>query len=111
MALSSAVLALGLVLMLLAPPVGAPATLQGAIATGFGSPTLSLSALAEGIAHGTAVSVLQLGMLMLIATPISRVAASVILFLRERDTLYVGVTLLVLGMLLFALLVVGPLEA
>jgi uncharacterized membrane protein len=50
-------------------------------------------------------------MLILIATPVTRVAASVVLFLRERDFLYVGVTLLVLGMLLFALFVLGPFEA
>jgi uncharacterized membrane protein len=110
-ALSSAVVALGLVLVLLAPPGGAPTTLQGAIAAGFGEPALSLSALVAGMAHGTAVSVLQLGMLILIATPVTRVAASVVLFLRERDSLYAEVTLLVLGLLLFALFVLGPLEA
>jgi uncharacterized membrane protein len=102
---------MGLALMLLAPPAGAPATLQGAISAGFGAPTLDLSSLGAGVSHGAAASVLQLGMLILIATPITRVAASVLLFLRERDALYVGVTLLVLGMLLFALFVVGPLEA
>lgn len=110
-ALSSAVVVLGLALVLLAPPAGAPTTLQGAIAAGFGGPSLTLSALVSGVAHGTAVGVLQLGMLILVATPVTRVAASVVLFLRERDFLYVGVTLLVLGMLLFALFVLGPFEA
>jgi uncharacterized membrane protein len=100
-----------LALMLLAPPPGAPATLQATLAANFGRPTLSPSALLAGIGHGGALSVLQLGMLILIATPLTRVAASVLLFLRERDMLYVGVTLLVLGMLLFALFVVGPLES
>lgn len=109
--LSSAVVAAGLALMVLAPPPGAPGTLQGTIAENFGGPTLSLSALGAGIAHGTAVSVLQLGMLILIATPITRVVASVMLFLREKDIQYVGITLLVLSMLLFALFVIGPLEA
>ncbi|HVB95445.1 MAG TPA: DUF1634 domain-containing protein [Nitrososphaerales archaeon] len=110
-AMSSAVVAAGLVLMLLVPSPGTPGTLQGTIAANFGGPTLSLSALMAGVARGNAVSVLQAGILLLIATPITRVAASVLLFLRERDMLYVGVTLLVLGMLLFALFVVGPLEA
>jgi uncharacterized membrane protein len=109
--LSSAVVAAGLVLMLLAPPPGSPATLQAALAANFGRPTLSPSALLAGLARGSAVGVLQLGMLILIATPITRVAASVLLFLRERDMLYVGITLLVLGMLLVALFVVGPLLA
>lgn len=108
--LSSVVVAAGLALMLLAPPSGTPGTLQGTITANFGRPTLSPSALIAGVAHGSAVGVLQLGLLILVATPITRVAASVLLFLRERDMLYVGVTLLVLAMLLFALFVVGPLE-
>jgi uncharacterized membrane protein len=109
--LSSAVVAAGLALMLLAPPPGTPATLQGTLAANFGRPTLNPSVLLSGIGHGDPVSVLQLGMLILIATPIARVAASVLLFLRERDMLYVGITLLVLGMLLLGVFVVGPLEA
>ncbi len=109
--LSTVMVAVGLVMMLVAPPAGAPGTLQGTIAANFGRPTLNPSALLEGIADGNGVSVLELGALILIATPITRVAASVLLFLRESDMLYVGVTLLVLGMLLFAIFVVGPLEA
>ena len=109
--LSSVVVASGLVLVLFAPPAGTPGTLQGAIAANFGRPTLSPSALAAEIAHGSALGVLQLGLLILVATPITRVAASVLLFLREKDTLYFGVTALVLVMLLLALFVVGPLEA
>jgi uncharacterized membrane protein len=109
--LSSVVVAVGLALMLLAPPPGAPGTLQGALAANFGRPTLSPTALLAGVERGSAVGVMQLGLLLLIATPVTRVAASVLLFLRERDMLYVGVTLLVLLMLLFALFVVGPFEA
>lgn len=109
--LSSAFVAAGLVLVLLAPPPGIPGTLQGLITANFGRPTLSPSALIAGVGRGSDVGVLQFGLLVLVATPITRVAASVLLFLRERDMLYVGVTLLVLGMLLFALFVVGPLES
>lgn len=109
--LSSAVVAAGLVLMLLAPPPGTPGTLEGTLAASFGGPTLSPSALLAGIARGSAVSILQLGTLILLATPIARVAASVLLFLRERDMLYVGITSLVLVMLLLAIFVVGPIEA
>ena len=109
--LSSAVIAIGLVLTLVAPPPGMPETLQGTITANFGGPTMSHTALLTGIAQGSAVSVLQLGTLILLATPIVRVAASALLFFREKDMLYVGVTLLVLGMLLFAIFVIGPLEA
>ncbi|MGC2330617.1 MAG: DUF1634 domain-containing protein [Candidatus Acidiferrales bacterium] len=46
---------------------------------------------------------IQLGLLLLIATPVARVAFSVIAFAAERDWLYVVVTLIVLGVLLYSL--------
>lgn len=46
---------------------------------------------------------IQLGLLILIATPVARVAFSVIGFAGERDWLYVGVTLTVLTLLLYGL--------
>jgi uncharacterized membrane protein len=46
---------------------------------------------------------IQLGLLILIATPIARVAFSVIGFSLERDWLYVGVTLIVLALLVYSL--------
>jgi uncharacterized membrane protein len=47
--------------------------------------------------------VIQLGLLLLIATPVARVAFSVWAFARERDWVYVCVTLVVLGLLLASL--------
>jgi uncharacterized membrane protein len=48
--------------------------------------------------------IIQLGLLLLIATPIARVVLSVIGFLKERDGGYVLVTLIVLFLLLYSLL-------
>src|ERR1700726_4769217 len=47
---------------------------------------------------------IQLGLLVLIATPVARVAFSFFAFLYERDWTYVFVTLLVLGLLVYSLL-------
>ncbi len=47
---------------------------------------------------------LQVGLLLLIATPVARVAFSVVAFALQRDRLYVMVTLIVLGILLFSLI-------
>ena len=47
---------------------------------------------------------IQLGLLILIATPIARVAFSFFAFLYQRDWTYVVVTLMVLGLLLYSLL-------
>ncbi len=46
---------------------------------------------------------IQLGLLLLIATPIARVAFSLLAFLYERDWTYMLVTLIVLGLLFYSL--------
>jgi uncharacterized membrane protein len=46
---------------------------------------------------------IQLGLLLLIATPVARVAFSVVAFEIERDRLYVVVTLIVLAVLSYSL--------
>ena len=46
---------------------------------------------------------IQLGLVMLIATPVARVAFSVVAFLLQRDRAYVVITLIVLAVLLFSL--------
>jgi len=51
--------------------------------------------------HGRGI--IQLGLLLLIATPVFRVAFSVLGFAFERDRLYVAITLIVLAILLYSL--------
>lgn len=51
--------------------------------------------------HGSGL--IQLGLLLLIATPVARVVFSVGAFLYERDWTYVLVSLLVLGLLFYSL--------
>jgi len=51
--------------------------------------------------HGR--NIIQLGLLLLIATPVARVAFTVVAFVLERDRMYVIVTLIVLLVLLFSL--------
>jgi uncharacterized membrane protein len=46
---------------------------------------------------------IQLGLLLLIATPVARVAFSVIGFALEKDWMYVGITLIVLALLVYSL--------
>ncbi len=64
-----------------------------------------------GIVHGAlqlqARAVIQLGLLLLIATPVLRVMASILGFAAERDRMYVVFTLLVLGILLYSLFGAG----
>ena len=46
---------------------------------------------------------IQLGLLLLIATPVARVAFSVIGFALQKDWMYVVITLIVLALLLYSL--------
>jgi uncharacterized membrane protein len=50
---------------------------------------------------------IQFGLLILIATPIARVAFSALAFLYQRDWTYVVVTLIVLGLLVYSLFAGG----
>jgi len=61
----------------------------------------------RGVVHLQGVAIIQLGLLLLIATPVARVAFSVAAFALERDRTYVFLTLAVLGILLFSLFVVS----
>jgi len=45
---------------------------------------------------------ITLGLLLLIATPVMRVALSIIIFLIERDLLYIGITTIVFVILLIS---------
>jgi len=49
---------------------------------------------------------IQLGLVVLVATPVARVVFSVFAFLAQKDWTYVAVTLLVLAILLFCLFAV-----
>jgi uncharacterized membrane protein len=55
------------------------------------------------ILHGDSAALIQLGVLLLIATPVARVIFAVVAFLTERDWLYVAISLIVLGVLVFSL--------
>lgn len=59
----------------------------------------------EGIGAGRARSLIQAGLLVLIATPIARVLFSLVAFALQRDWMYVGITAIVTAILLFSLLV------
>jgi len=109
--LSSTLVVLGTLLLLAESPPGLPTNVQQLVSTNFGRPTLSVGTLFGNLSVGNPVFVIQLGLLVLLATPIVRVAASSVTFAAERDRLYVVITLTVLAILMFSLFVVGPLVA
>ncbi len=57
----------------------------------------------QAAATGRGRGLIQLGLLLLIATPVARVVFSAFAFLRQRDYTYVAITLVVLAVLLYSL--------
>ena len=51
-----------------------------------------------------AYGIIQIGLLLLIATPVARVIFSVFAFILQRDSIYVVVTLIVLTVLIYSIL-------
>ncbi len=82
---------------------------HGAVAPDFrsftGAPAAlrSLSAIARGVAAGDSASLVQLGLVLLILTPMARVALTLGAFLIQKDRLYVGLTTIVLAVLVYGL--------
>ncbi len=66
---------------------------------------VSLSSLASGLARAQPYAIIELGVILLIATPVSRVSMSVFLFAAEGNRKYVAITAIVLALLLFSMLV------
>jgi uncharacterized membrane protein len=60
--------------------------------------------LLKGIAQGDAAAIIDLGILLLVATPICRVIFAVVAFAIERDRMYVAISLTVLAVLIFGML-------
>ncbi len=46
---------------------------------------------------------IQLGLLLLIATPVTRVTFSIFAFALQRDRIYIAITIIVLGVLIYSL--------
>jgi uncharacterized membrane protein len=63
----------------------------------------SVGGIVADAAHGSGRGLIQLGLLVLIATPVGRVLCSIVGFFREGDYIYVFVTLTVLGLLVYSL--------
>jgi uncharacterized membrane protein len=70
-----------------------------------GNYSVTLSSIFGGLATLNAISLIEVGVILLIATPVSRVLISVLLFQAERDRQYVLITAVVLALLLFSMLV------
>jgi uncharacterized membrane protein len=69
---------------------------------------IGLAPLFQGLVAGKPYAILDLGLLVLLATPIARVFISILLFSFEKRLIYVLITITVLTVLLTATFVLGP---
>ncbi|MDE3200009.1 MAG: DUF1634 domain-containing protein [Acidobacteriota bacterium] len=67
------------------------------------SSTRTLPGIVDSAVHLNSMGLMQLGLVLLIATPVARVALAVIGFALERDRMYTVVSLIVLGVLIYSL--------
>lgn len=103
--LASALVALGLILFFAGH--GGPDTRDQALGKGIELHPLSVSNLSHGILDGDAPSVIQLGLIVLLLTPTTRVALTLLLFLRQRDRVYIVLSSIVLIVLLLGFFGIG----
>ena len=99
--LSAAIVALGAVVFLMSHGSESPAY---HVFRGEPSSLRSVGGILDEARHLHGRGLIQLGLLLLIATPIARVIFSVVGFARQRDWLYVGITVAVLALLTYSLL-------
>jgi uncharacterized membrane protein len=67
----------------------------------------SVSAVVAGVLEGRGQALVMGGLLLLIATPVARVGVSVVVFLVQRDLVFVAITTVVLAALLASFMIGG----
>jgi uncharacterized membrane protein len=70
---------------------------------------IGLAPLVQGVASAKPYAVIDLGLGVLLATPVARVVISVFLFMEEKRYAFVAITATVLAILLLSMFVVAPL--
>lgn len=90
MVLSFSIMVIGLTMYAISPTEGG---------------TLPLDKIFEGVAHGSSIAVIDLGIVILIATPLVRIIAAGIAFGLEKDYRFVGIAIFVLAMIALAVFV------
>jgi uncharacterized membrane protein len=88
-------------MLLLAQHGGAPASFS--VFHGEPDGLRSIAGILRGVGAMQSKAIVQLGLLLLIATPVARVAFTLVAFVLQRDRTYVAVTALVLALLLYGL--------
>ena len=104
---AGAVILLGVILFLgRGPAAGTSSALHNALSGGQQAP-LRPTDIERGIRAGRSLAVIQLGLVLLILTPVTRVLLTLALFARQRDWAFTLITSAVLLLLVLGLVGVG----
>lgn len=93
--------------VVLGPPAAGPHSLNDIIGHGGTSIAVSPRSIAHGVAAGNTTAIMQLGVLVLILTPMMRVAMTIFLFAALRDRIFTAITSIVFVVLILGLIGVG----
>ena len=103
---AGAIILVGVVLFVIRGPSGAEPTSLHQVLTG-GALTVHPGEIAHGVVSSDPIAIIQLGVLALVLTPMMRVAMTVVLFVAQREWLFVAITATVLVILVLGLIGVG----
>ena len=70
---------------------------------------IGLGPLIQGVASAKPYAIIDLGLVVLLATPVARVVISIFLFLAEKRYVFVAITATVLAILMLSIFVIAPL--
>lgn len=105
---SGAVILVGLSYFLLRGVAGTPSTTAEDLLRGGGKViTVSPGSIMRGVLALDPVAIIQVGVLLLILTPMMRVGMTVLLFGAQRDWVFVAITCIVFSVLVAGLIGVG----
>ncbi|HUW41905.1 MAG TPA: DUF1634 domain-containing protein [Rectinemataceae bacterium] len=93
--ISAGVIVIGLILLVMRGASG----MDGGIASALAFPH-TFASVFSGVARLDPLAVISLGLMLIILTPVSRVAVSIVAFAMERDWRYVAITAVVLAVLI-----------
>ena len=113
---SCTTIALGVLLLpcfvpMIASYQGFPSTLAQVCGANIGRADPSMVNVLSALASLNPLAIIEVGVLLLLATPFFRVAAGAVMFASRRDRTYVAISAFILVVLMFASIVVGPIEA
>lgn len=106
--LAGAIILVGLALFLIrGAPAEGPHTLDDVLGNGGQTISVSPRSIAEGLGDADPIAVIQLGVLVLILTPTTRVLMTIFLFLAQQDRVFIVITTIVFAILILGLIGVG----